>query len=343
MAEATKQEKFYDTLPPDAISAELAPVIAELGLEENCRQLAMEGWTVVEEAASLDFNARFREKIIELAGGLGGARMLLAKDPVFAEAVMSPKLMAMAEFSVGRGFLISQVAASVRPQGAPAIGLHADHNWLPAPFPAHNMLLTACWACDEYTRQGGSTLIIPGSNNLRRHPNPTEIDELAGAIAIECPAGSVPMWDGNLWHSNYPREADGERVVCHITYTRLMMRPVEDYSAYADELIERCGEGMNQLLGKTGLFVRTQRCRIRQADHNVQQCKTLVGDVVHLTRAGAAASEKSQCPHEARFCIGFARRVDGDRGRGSHDDLLQPGARCCSRTLRNSFSDRLDL
>ena len=44
--------------------------------------------------------------------------------------------MAMAEFSVGRGFLISQVAASIRPKDAPTIGLHADNNWLPAPFPA---------------------------------------------------------------------------------------------------------------------------------------------------------------------------------------------------------------
>ena len=62
--------------------------------------------------------------------------MLLAKDPVFAEAILNPKLRALAEFSVGRGFLISQVAGSVRPKDSPSIGLHADHNWCPAPFPA---------------------------------------------------------------------------------------------------------------------------------------------------------------------------------------------------------------
>ena len=250
MAEAKQAEIYYDTLPPDAISEELAPVIAELGLEENCRQLAMEGWTVVENAASEEFNTRLRDKILELSSGPGGANMLLAKDPVFAEAVLNPKLMAMAECSVGRGFLISQVAASVRPKGAPAIGLHADSNWLPAPFPVHNTLLTACWACDEYTKQGGSTLVIPGSSMLRRHPDADEIKGLAGAMAIECAAGSVAMWDGNLWHSNYPKTTDGERVVCHITYTRLMMRPVEDYGAYADDLIETHGEPMGQLMGR---------------------------------------------------------------------------------------------
>ena len=38
--------------------------------------------------------------------------MLLMKDPVFAEAALNRKLMAMAEFSVGRGHLISQVGST---------------------------------------------------------------------------------------------------------------------------------------------------------------------------------------------------------------------------------------
>jgi len=247
---AATQEMYHDTLPPDAISHELAPVIQELGLEKNCRELAMEGWTVIRDVSTLEFNGRLREKILQAAKGAGGANMLLVRDPAFPEAVLNRKLLAMAEFSVGRGFLLSQVAGSVRPKGAPAIGLHADSNWLPAPFPQHNMLLTACWACDEYSKDGGSTLVIPGSGNLRRHPNAKEAEERAGAIAIECPPNSVAMWDGNIWHANWPRNTEGQRVVCHITYTRLMMRPVEDYSAHADRLIEQHGEVMSQLMGR---------------------------------------------------------------------------------------------
>ena len=246
-AQAPAFQILHDTLAPETISDELRPTIEEFGLEDNCRQLAMEGWTVVEDVASAEFNERLRNKILELRPG---GNMLLAKDPVFSEAVLSPKLLAMAEFSVGRGFLISQVAASVRPQGSPSIGLHADANWLPAPFPAHNMLLTGCWACDEYTKEGGSTLVIPESNVLHRHPDPDEVAAKEGAIAIECPPCSVAMWDGNLWHANWPRKTEGDRVVAHITYTRLMMRQIEDYGAIADELIERHGDRMAQLLGR---------------------------------------------------------------------------------------------
>jgi hypothetical protein len=246
-------ELYYDTLAPGEISESLKPQIEDLDLERNCRQLAEEGWTVVEGAAAGEFTDRLRESILRLSKG-GGANMLLAKDPVFAEAILNPSLQAMAEFSVGRGFLISQVAASVRSKGAGTIGLHADHNWLPAPFPSHNMLLTACWACDEYTEAGGATLIIPGTNRHRRHPNEDEVRDLSEAIPIECPPGSIVLWDGNLWHSNYPRSIDGERVVCHITYTRLMMRPVEDYSAQTTALIERHGEAMASMLGQDDML-----------------------------------------------------------------------------------------
>jgi ectoine hydroxylase-related dioxygenase (phytanoyl-CoA dioxygenase family) len=210
----------------------------------------MEGWTVVEDAAPRAFTGRLREKILEINAAGGFANRLLSKDPLFAEAVLSPKLLALAEFSVGKSFLISQVAGSVRPRGAGTIGLHADNLWVPAPFPEHNMLLTGCWVCDEFTREGGATLVVPGSANLRRHPTDEEIAEEAGAIAIECKPGSVALWDGRVWHSNYPRTVDGERVVCHITYTRLMMRPIEDYSVEADSLIATHGDVMAQLLGR---------------------------------------------------------------------------------------------
>jgi hypothetical protein len=39
---ANEPEIYHDTLPPKAISAELAPAIDALGLRENCRQLAID-------------------------------------------------------------------------------------------------------------------------------------------------------------------------------------------------------------------------------------------------------------------------------------------------------------
>lgn len=59
------------------------------------------------------------------------------------------------------------------------------------------------------------------------------------------------MWDGKLWHASYPRETKGERIVCHLTYRRLTMRPVEDYSAHADGLIATHGGKMDNCWSAT--------------------------------------------------------------------------------------------
>ena len=46
-------------------------------------------------------------------------------------------------------------------------------------------------------------------------------------------------------------------MVCHITYTRMMCRPVEDYADNADRLIAGHGARMSQLLGREdSLFKR---------------------------------------------------------------------------------------
>ena len=84
------------TVPPHReITPELRPVVEELGLVENCRQLAEDGWTIVENAADPAFVARLRQTILETidlddAGKLlGKAYSVLAKDPAYAEAVLS--------------------------------------------------------------------------------------------------------------------------------------------------------------------------------------------------------------------------------------------------------------
>lgn len=255
MTEAATQTFRFDTLPPEAISDELAPTIAALGLAENCRELIELGYTVIKDAATPEFNQRLRDAIIRTASGddpaqARGSNMALTLDPVIAEAVINPKLMAMAEFSVGRGHLISQVATSVVPGGCGSVGLHSDQNWLPAPFPEHNMITTMCWATDEFSEENGSTHVVPKSHLLRRHPTSEEMETRDGIVAIECPAGSVAMWDGMVWHTGWPRTAPGERVVCHISYSRLAMRVIENYDTHAEALIAQHGDKMAQLLGR---------------------------------------------------------------------------------------------
>ena len=126
-------ELIYDTLPPEAISDELRPTIEALGLERNCRELAEEGWTVVEDVAPAELIERLHDAVLAAStvqGGQGGGSVCLTKDSVFAEAATNPKVCAMAEFSVGRGFLLSQISCSVHGEGPGFVGLKIKGNWL---------------------------------------------------------------------------------------------------------------------------------------------------------------------------------------------------------------------
>ena len=177
---------------------------------------------------------------------------------MFEEACVHPAALALAEYICGRGCTLSSVLATVRIAGS-ALGLHCDQGHLPAPFPEHMGILTACWVTDEFTKANGAFMIIPGTQKQRRNPTPEESQALEGAIPVECPPGSVVVWDGAVWHGNYPRTEPGQRAVLHVTYTRLAYRPVHDFSYVSDDYRASASDELRGLLGENLGFETNSR------------------------------------------------------------------------------------
>ena len=251
-----KPDETLSTVQPFNFSKEFSNKLKNLDLLKTVDQIKDNGYAVMDASVSEEFNERLRETCIKLAKETKGpakgyaAAVLLGRDPIFEEVVLNPKIQAMVEVMCGKGALLSQLIASIRPKGSPEIGLHADQNWTPAPFPVHNQLFTLCWACDEYTKEGGCTKVIPKSHLKRRHPLPEEITAQEGAVPVECSVGSIIMWDGSIWHSNYPRNLDGERVVIHITFSRLALRTVESYDHLDDKWLKNKPKELATMLGR---------------------------------------------------------------------------------------------
>jgi hypothetical protein len=251
-----RSEVPTSTYAPFDLRADLADRIGELGLSERVKDMRDEGYTVIRDIAMPAFTQRLRDTCLRLSQetpGMGKGRsagMLLGRDPIFEEVVLNPKLLAMVEVMCGRGAVLSQLVASIRPNGSPELPLHADQNWFPAPFPEHNQLFTMCWVMDSFTQEAGATRVIPRSHVHRRHPSSEEIAAGKGAIPIECPANSLACWDGSVWHGNYPRTIDGDRVVLHITFGRLALRPVESYDHLGEEWLKGKPEALRILLGR---------------------------------------------------------------------------------------------
>ncbi len=255
------------TRQPFELSAELAIRVEDLGLQANFDQIRDEGYTIIENIATEEFTARLRETCIQLAQETEGsakghsASLLLGRDPIFEEVVLNPKIRALVEVMCGQGALLSQLISSIRPKGAPAIPLHADQNWTPAPFPVHNQLLTMCWTMENYTFAGGCTKVIPKSHLHRRHPDKQEMEHQSGAIPTQCSASSIVCWDGSTWHANYPRDLEGDRVVLHITFSRLALRTVENYDHLDESWLEGKPKELRQMLGREDFLGSTTIAR----------------------------------------------------------------------------------
>ncbi len=244
------------TATPSADPMPLDARIDALGLRDNVRELDELGYTVVQDPVAHALTDRVRDAILRLADETEGpakgysASLLLGRDPVFDEAALVPQLQAIVEYVVGRGALLSQLIGSVRPKGAPPIGLHADNSWFPAPFPEWDFLVTGCWATEEFTQDGGCTLVIPGSHRAASHPTREARETLEGAVPVECGKGSIAIWNSRIWHANYPRTLEGERVVLHMTYSRIGITPVEDYRHLGDDYLEGKPPELATLLGR---------------------------------------------------------------------------------------------
>jgi hypothetical protein len=239
---------------PRASQPDLDQRLEALGLSANALDLALRGFTVLEDAAPLEFFERLRSRIIECvaeAGAFVQTGMLLARGRVFEEAVCNPQVLVLAELMCGKGFILNQMVGTVRPQGDPGLPIHTDYDMIRDPFPPYPQVVTAVWACDDFTQEGGCSRVIPGSHQLRRHPAD---DELEGeAVAVECPRGSIVVWDGATWHGSYSRRAPGKRVALHVMFNRMVLRPYEAYDLPA-ELIERNPPELATLLGKNDPF-----------------------------------------------------------------------------------------
>ena len=238
-------------LPPEIdITPELAARLSQLGLTDTVQHAQENGFGYVYKPTSDEFNEQLREVVLKTFAAKRGTNLLLDKDPIFEEVVLHPKLLAIAEAMCGKGALLSQYTCSVRGKGARALPLHADQNWTPAPFPNANQSVTFCWACDEFTKARGATMAVPKSHVHRRHPTASEIKHADDAIALECPAGTVPFWDGSVWHGNWPRMIDGQRVVLHITFGRPYLRQLENYRYLDDAWFEQRDPLLQAMVGR---------------------------------------------------------------------------------------------
>ncbi len=228
--------------------------VRRLGLERHVRELAEDGFTVIERAITEEFadelRARTRDEI--LAHHPFTTNGLMLRDRLFEEVALHPSACTAAQSVVGQGMILGAMSGTYKEAGPGLIDIHSDYPLIREPFPEWGMICVACWALEDWTVDAGPTWVIPGSHRARRAPRRDEPRD--GAVPIEMPKGSIALWGNGVWHWQGDRTAPGARVAIHVTYNRNILRPLDDLSGVGDEHLARNPPAFATLMGRDDPF-----------------------------------------------------------------------------------------
>lgn len=125
---------------------------------------------------------------------------------------------------------------------------HTFHREFPRYLNGYLASVNVMLAIDEYTAQNGGTIVAPGTQ--QRPERPSDAYLAAAAMPVECPAGSVVVFDSTLWHAAGQNHTRADRLGINHQFTRSFVKQQVDYvRALGDEAIEGLPARTQQLLG----------------------------------------------------------------------------------------------
>lgn len=133
---------------------------------------------------------------------------LLRYGAPFTAVPVAEPICAIAEQVLGEDLLLSSLSAITLAPGQEAQALNSDWQLISLRRPHPCLMLNAFWVLTDFTEANGATRIVPGSH---RNPKPPKYGETYETIAAEAPAGSVILFDSQIWHGSGENRTDQRR------------------------------------------------------------------------------------------------------------------------------------
>lgn len=159
-----------------------------------------------------------------------------------------PLILALLDRLLEPNYLLSQLQAIEILPGEAAQPLHHDDAFYPVPRPRAALGAASIMAIDDFTRENGATVLIPGSHRWDgRVPGP---EDTARAVPAVMPKGSVLFFVGTLWHGGGANVSAGNRLCVTAQYCAPWCRQQENFSlSVSRERVKLCSEHMQRMLG----------------------------------------------------------------------------------------------
>ncbi len=236
-------------------------------LEQHLQRIAIDGYTVLEDAIEPGLVAELRDTIRRLQRDLGveprntaaeghaTRRMynLLAKDPAFASMPAHPAVLPLVERLLDRGCLLSGMTAIDIGPGEDPQPLHGDDLVMSAHLkrPHAPMMVTSMWALTDFTAANGGTRYVPGSHLWPETPPRGETPAGVDVRMLEMRAGSVMLFHGSLWHGGGANATpDQWRLGVNVQYCPGFVRQQQNpYLGIPREVAARLPDRVLELLG----------------------------------------------------------------------------------------------
>ena len=236
-------------------------------IREIIEKVGSDGYAVVDGVLSEDFLEQTRaamyraqeaiwrdvgEERLSRAGELGVLRLMLKCEPHFFRFLEIPELLTLVDGSVSptaimhlqNGFILP----SLPRHETPTIFQNTFHQDFPRVLNGYLASINVMFAIDEFSTATGATMVVPGTHQLTTTPDQQYLKE--HAIPVECPAGSMVVFDSTLWHAAGANTSGHDRLAINHQFTRSYIKQQIDYvRALGDEVVLAQPPRTQQLLG----------------------------------------------------------------------------------------------
>lgn len=195
--------------------------------------------------------AEVGEQRLQAAGEVGVLRIPGLFDQAFLDLLATPEMLAIVDQTLGETAILHLQNGFVLPPraGAETKGFqHSYHRDFPRDLHGYLASLNVMLVLDDFTAQNGGTLVAAGT---QQRPEPPAREYLeATAEAVECPVGSMIVFDSTLWHAAGPNRSSRDRLAINHQFTRSFFKQQIDYvRALGDERVLAQTPRTQQLLG----------------------------------------------------------------------------------------------
>lgn len=212
-----------------------------LTLDQFNRRMADRGWVVFEAAVAPDLVARMAQ---ELEEAWDVCRAVQERNGVATDADrtvhhligIKPSFLAYIEDSApldpcyeayfGGRYILNSFGGAINTRGHTSYAqrIHRDIRSYSGDMP---LLLNTLVMLDDFTAENGATYMLSGSH--RAAPKPSDDDFYAHAERATGPAGSILVFNSNVWHAGGDNTTDKVRRSVTPMYCRPFIKPQFDY------------------------------------------------------------------------------------------------------------------